>query len=304
MRAALQTAERTDDVHVVALVDGAPRPPGRLRLPRDVAADLGRRILEPGAAAPGVRRELPVTSLGTLARRHRVELVAPPGGVVNAPEFVRRVEDELRPDGSLTLMLGQIFGEDLLAACRRPANFHDALLPAYRGVGATSWSVYAGEARSGFTFHLKTADVDDGPVLLQDAVTVAPRAVSGQVARAKTRLAARRMGDALDRLVGGDPGRPQRGEASMFTRADRQAIARIEDPSALTWDDLQRRLRAFELLTMGLGGREWPVTSLRQREGRARRAALAFTTADGVRGEPSRFVHLPWPLFRAYRLVG
>ncbi len=69
----------------------------------------------------------------------------------------------------------------------------------------------------------------------------------------------------------------------------------------LTWGELERRLWAFELLELELAGERWEVTALRRVAASARHPALAFTTADGVRAEPSRFVHLPLALYRAYR---
>jgi methionyl-tRNA formyltransferase len=145
--------------------------------------------------------------------------------------------------------------------------------------------------------------MDGGPMLLQDSVPVAPRAVTGQVIRSKTLLASRRIGEAIDRLVEGHPGRPQDGEPSTFTRADGSAIRSVRDPAKVTFDDLRRRLRAFELVRIHIGDDALDVTSIRRVEGRPGRPSLAFTTADGVRVEPTRFVHLPWSLFQGYRIV-
>ncbi len=110
---------------------------------------------------------------------------------------------------------------------------------------------------------------------------------------AKTRLAASRMEEALALIVAGDPGEPQRGEATTFTSAQRAAIRRVGDPSSLTWDELERRLRAFELIELELAGSMWEVTALRRIDDARAERGLEFTTADGVRAAPHRFVHLP-----------
>ena len=227
----------------------------------------------------------------------------PPGRDVNAPSFVERIRTELCPDASLALMVPQLFGPPLLDACRSPANYHDGLLPRYRGFRATAWSVYRGEPRSGFAFHRMSAGVDDGPVLVRDAVPVPPGAGPIAVERAKMRLACARMGEALERLRAGDPGQPQRGEASSFTIADFKAIRTVRDPACMTWDELLRRLRAFEMLAMRLGGAWFTVTRLRRVAGAPSVAGLAFTTADGVRAEPDRFMFVPWALHRRRRTV-
>ena len=136
---------------------------------------------------------------------------------------------------------------------------------------------------------------------LHDAVPVPAGAGTAEVETAKTRLAASRMEEALALIVAGDPGEPQRGEATTFTSAQRAAIRRVGDPSSLTWDELERRLRAFELIELELAGSLWEVTALRRIDDAHAERGLEFTTADGVRAAPRRFVHLPLALYRAYR---
>ncbi len=297
--AALRARRRTG-VEVVGIVDAANRPTRRTQLPRALLARLARRVSEPRGRFLDLNRQPLLVTVGALARRHRVSVVTPPARDVNDPAFVQRVGRELRPDGALALVVAQIFEPPLLAACGAPANYHNGLLPAYRGVAATAWSVYHGAPRSGFSYHRMSERVDQGPVLVQGAVDVQPDATVATVEEAKTRVAARSMDAALDLLVEGHPGAPQEGESSTFTRADMTAVRDVGDPSRLTWNELLRRLRAFELIDLELDGRRWEVSTLRRAVGRPRHPALAFTTLDGVRAEPSRFVHLPLALYRAY----
>lgn len=291
LRAALRALWARADAELVAVVDTATCPPSRLRLPRALAAEGARRVFERDAAAPGPRRLLPLPW-----PRGVWPLLAPD---VDDAAFVRQVEG-LRPDGALALEVAQIFGAPLLAACRNPANYHDGALPRYRGIGATGWSVYHGEPVSGFAFHRMTPGVDDGPILVAGEVAVRARATGHQVEREKTRAAARRVGDALARLIEGDPGRPQEGEPTAYTFADLDRVRTVADPSALTFAELARRLRAFELLRLTLGAETWEVTGIRRGGG----GPLAFTTADGVEAAPSRLVHLPPALYRPLHRVG
>ena len=70
-------------------------------------------------------------------------------------------------------MVGQIFRAPLLDACRRPINYHDGLLPNYRGVAATGWSIYRGESQSGFTFHRMASGSTGARSCVQGRVQVA-----------------------------------------------------------------------------------------------------------------------------------
>jgi phosphoribosylglycinamide formyltransferase-1 len=56
----------------------------------------------------------------------------------------------------------------------RVLNTHPALLPAFKGWRAVEAALDAGVKVTGCTVHVATAEVDDGPILAQEAVPVLP----------------------------------------------------------------------------------------------------------------------------------
>src|SRR5690606_24712234 len=56
----------------------------------------------------------------------------------------------------------------------RVLNTHPALLPAFKGWNAVQAALAAGVKVTGCTVHVATAEVDDGPILAQEAVPVLP----------------------------------------------------------------------------------------------------------------------------------
>ena len=298
LRAALDAVAAQPDVGVAAIIDTAQRPPTRLRLLRQLATMATQHVFNPTTARRIGDRPPPFTTPERLAQRQRARLYEPGAAGVNDPALVESVTS-LRPDGTLVPMAGQIFDEPLMHACGSTANYHDGFLPTYRGVGATAWSVYNGDARSGFAFNRLAPGLDEGPIFLQGSVEVPPGAGTAEVERAKTTRAAGHLGEVLDLLRQGAQGQEQSGPARMFSRADRAAIRRIGDPSKLTWEELQRRLQAFEEITLELAGQLWPVTRLQRTEQLDRR--LGFVTADGVVAAPDRIRHLPPAVFRTAR---
>lgn len=301
LAAILKTAAARPDIEVVAIVDAAYAAPSAspLRVPRALARWGALRAFNLNTRAePSV--PVALSTCASLARRRRIPVLAPRRRGVNDQGFVGELA-ALEPDAAIGLMVGQIFRAPLLAACGMPINYHDGALPDYRGVAATSWSIYERASRSGFSFHVMTEDVDRGPILLQGAVTLGPRAALWPVERAKTRLASSQLDRLFDLLASGAGStRGQVGPGSSFSRADLLAIRTVEAPSALTVEELELRLRAFETLELTLSGEPTNATALRRIGRRPRSRRLAFTSADGVWLEPSRIGHLPPGVRRAW----
>ncbi len=53
-------------------------------------------------------------------------------------------------------------------------NIHPSLLPKFKGLNTHQRALDAGERRHGATVHLVTAKLDDGPIILQSQVEIAP----------------------------------------------------------------------------------------------------------------------------------
>lgn len=51
-------------------------------------------------------------------------------------------------------------------------NFHNGLLPDYRGMNAASWAIWNCESIAGITWHIVVEAVDAGPILWQDVVQI------------------------------------------------------------------------------------------------------------------------------------
>lgn len=296
--ATLAAAGSRPDVEVVAIVDAARLRPGRARVPRELALRAGHRISDPLQPLPFSYTPL-FHTLSSLARRHRVPLLAPREKTVNDAGFVAQLAGEVRPDASLVLMVDQLFRPPLLAASGEAVNYHNAKLPAYRGFGGPEFCVYQGDETSGYTFHRMIEGLDKGPILLPGTVAVTPDATSDQVERAKTELACAEVDTLLEAMVRREPGALQGSDGSTFTKAQVEEIRAVGDGSGHSYEELERRLRAFGVLELTHGDATLPVTSLR-----AARGGSGLISADGVRFEPARIMHLSPPLFRLYRSAG
>jgi phosphoribosylglycinamide formyltransferase 1 len=91
--------------------------------------------------------------------------------------YDRALADALRQrDVGLVCLAGfmRLIGRPLLDAFpNRILNIHPSLLPSFRGLDAQRQAIEHGVKVSGATVHLVTADLDDGPIVLQAPVPVA-----------------------------------------------------------------------------------------------------------------------------------
>ena len=297
---ALRAARSRPEIAVVAVCDAAPQTvPSLARGALEtLAATVLERLFDP--TARGFRPPALLGSLRWSAWRHGVPFVVPQHRDVNDSRFVGRLRDELRPTMALSLACLQIFHPALLAQFEVAVNYHNALLPAYRGLSATGWSLYHGEPRTGYAFHHMTAGVDEGPTLLSGSLPVPPDARLAEAEAAKTASAAARLGELLDLMVSRVAGTPQSGTPSYFGRQACRAMICIETPETETFAELQRRLRAFGVLVVRVAGELYEVTRLVPSSAGG---AVSFRTADGVAVQATRFLSLPLHLYRLVRRI-
>ncbi|HJX30679.1 MAG TPA: formyltransferase family protein [Thermodesulfobacteriota bacterium] len=196
----------------------------------------------------------------------------------------------------------QKFSPNLREVFSHAINYHNGLLPGYRGLKATAWSVYQGDKETGFMFHRMSKELDEGPILVQGAVPVSPDSSTVDLDLEKVIAAATNyIPHVLRMVVDGYPGEPQSGKGRCFSRADYVAVTRIPDPSSLSIAELTRRLRAFGGLRIRIANRWHKATKIREIPERfCEKGRCCFRTSDGVMVEPLRFRHLPYALVRGW----
>jgi methionyl-tRNA formyltransferase len=142
-------------------------------------------------------------SVDGVARGHGVPVLRP--ATVNAPEFVAYVRDTLRPDLIVSVAASQIFKEPLLAIPRLGCvNIHGALLPRYRGMLPSFWTLFNGEREGGVTVHYMNAGIDDGGIIAQRRFPIQPNdTVEVLIGRSKA-LGAELLCDVIGQIQRGE----------------------------------------------------------------------------------------------------
>jgi methionyl-tRNA formyltransferase len=125
-------------------------------------------------------------------------------------------------------------------------NFHDSPLPAYAGMHATTWAILAGEKSHGVSWHLMSAGVDNGPVLVQSSVDISPSdtalSLNGKCYFAAIRAFRLFLEELRDgRLTAVPQDASQRTYYSKYAMPDDAGVLRWSD----TADHLDRLVRAL-----------------------------------------------------------
>jgi methionyl-tRNA formyltransferase len=295
IEAIVRIARLRDDLDVAGIVT---RFPDRFRA---TARQRCRRIARTAlvtAMSPELRLRTRVPrfiDLFALQRRAGIRVLVARNANLHEPAFLCGLRDEVRADVALSIYCLSIFRPPLLALFDQAVNFHNALLPRYRGLKATSFAIHAGEPNAGFTFHRMTEAIDDGAVLMQEPVPIHDGESLAQVTGRTAERAVAALARVIDLVAANDAGRPQIGPGSYFSRRDAESMVRIDAPEQLDADELQRRIRAFGTLEIAIDGVPYPITRLRPSSaGRP----LAFRTADGRVLAPDRLRGLPLFLYR------
>jgi methionyl-tRNA formyltransferase len=149
-------------------------------------------------------------------------------------------------DAAVVAGYGLILPAALLSAPRLGClNVHASLLPRWRGAAPVQQAILAGDTETGITIMQMAEGLDEGPILLQQALPISPEATAGSLTEALARLGARLVVEALDRAsAGGLTPRPQPEDGVTYAHKLRRGEGYLDWRLAAA--DLDRRVRALD----------------------------------------------------------
>jgi methionyl-tRNA formyltransferase len=137
-------------------------------------------------------------SVQAVARHFHVPLL--PTSDINGKAYLAKLR-ALAPDVIVSVNAPQIFKRRLLQLPRRGCvNVHGALLPKYRGRLPSFWVLLNGEKETGVTVHFMNEHLDDGPIILQRTVPIAPHETQHSLLLKTKKLGAELLLEALEAL--------------------------------------------------------------------------------------------------------
>ncbi|PTA67550.1 methionyl-tRNA formyltransferase [Deinococcus arcticus] len=218
----------------------------------DKPVGRGLKLTPPPVAAHAAGLELPL---------------AQPRKLRNNAAFETQLRDS-GADVAVTCAYGKLLPGSLLAVPRFGfLNTHTSLLPAYRGAAPIQWALIRGETVTGTTIMQTDEGMDTGPVLLQEALPIAPHWTSAELADALSTQAARLIVQALAELGRLSPvpqDHAQATHAPMLVKED--GFVRWADSAGAVVNRF-RGVAAWPQTTAFLGGARLKLGGLRVQEG-------------------------------------
>jgi methionyl-tRNA formyltransferase len=152
---------------------------------------------------------------------------------------------DLGLDAGVVVAYGLILPKAILAAPRLGClNLHASLLPRWRGAAPIQRAILAGDRETGVTVMQMAEGLDDGPILLQQAVPIGPQTTAATLHDALAAVGAELLVRALDgRAAGTLAARPQDEARATYAEKLRREEGRLDwrRPAA----ELARRVRAL-----------------------------------------------------------
>jgi methionyl-tRNA formyltransferase len=136
----------------------------------------------------------------------------------------------LKLDAAVVVAYGQILPPAILKAPRLGCvNVHASLLPRWRGAAPIQRAIMAGDTQTGVTIMLMDEGLDTGPLLLDEAVPIAPDATAGDLHDCLAKRGAPLLLRALAGLADGTLSpRPQPATGACYAPKIDKAEARID----------------------------------------------------------------------------
>lgn len=173
-----------------------------------------------------------------------VPILIPENRDINDLNFINKIRS-YKPDIALVIGCPQKFSRELLNSFTYCVNYHNSLLPKYRGLYATSVSIYFNEKETGYTFHFMNENFDDGNIIIQGSIPIPDNCSAIELEIRKTIEASKRLNELFELIKADFSGYPQQGEKSYFGKKDIEEYTKVNVLSIDNIEEIKRKLKAF-----------------------------------------------------------
>ena len=134
---------------------------------------------------------------------------------INEKKFVERIVKG-NYKYAFSFCCNQIFKKKLISAFYKIVNYHSSILPKYRGLNSTLWSIFNNEKYTGFSYHYIDDKIDNGNIIFQKKFKINYNYSYKKIEIFKTLLAKNSIQKVLSLLLLNTSGTKQKGSVSYY----------------------------------------------------------------------------------------
>lgn len=152
----------------------------------------------------------------------------------------------VKPELFFVVDFGKIIPQDVLdIPTKGTMNFHPSLLSAYRGPSPIVTPILNGNKETGFSYMLLDAQMDHGPTLYQETVSIAPNDTAGSLENTLFEKGAEKFGKIISEYLSGvlRPVAQNHSEATITKLIQKEDA--LVDFSKESADVIERKVRAY-----------------------------------------------------------
>jgi folate-dependent phosphoribosylglycinamide formyltransferase PurN len=194
-----------------------------------------------------------------IAKKYKIQIITADNFNLNQTKYIS-LFSKLKADYCFSIVWPFLISRDILDCFKYRYNYHNSLLPSYKGVYSTHWSFYKKENFTGFSFHHITKYLDSGEVVYRNEIPVHKHMSIFQAEWKKTNLAANEMEQIFDKCLNNKNNKiiqsvTRKIENSYFAFKDYYEIVSIFEPQKLSADEIIHRCRCFGYINVMVNGR-------------------------------------------------
>tara|TARA_Y100001970_G_scaffold285174_1_gene404179 strand:+ start:643 stop:1536 length:894 start_codon:yes stop_codon:yes gene_type:complete len=142
---------------------------------------------------------------------------------INEKNFVKYLHQS-RYDYAFSFCCNQIFKKKTLKCFKKVINYHSSILPNYRGLNSTLWSIFFEEKFTGYTFHYTSSKIDNGKIILKNKFKIDYQNSYKKIEMYKTILAKNSLRKVLNLVLKKFKGNSQSKKGSYYGKKDIKRI--------------------------------------------------------------------------------
>lgn len=208
-----------------------------------LSADYEVRVLVAQPDKPVGRHQTPTPPpTKVLALKNKIKTLQPVD--LKTDEFLSDLK-KLKPDLIITAAYGKILPKEILELPKLGAiNVHGSLLPKFRGASPIQYAIWQGETEAGVTIMLMDEIMDHGPIIVEEAINIAPDDTSGTLHDKLADLGAKLLIKTLPRFLNEEI---ESQDQDMTQVTYTKILTR--DDGRINWSkpaiEIERQIRAF-----------------------------------------------------------